>query len=172
MYTSACKKTITTAKRTELYSQHVWVHYGLPTSIVSDKDFRFIGSFWSNLWSMIDTNLKKRTAFHLQTDGQTEVVNRTVVHLLRGYCSKHPNLWDEKLHCIHHAYNRETHSSTNTSPFEVCFGYFPKYPLNFIFEKDVAIDGHSDIYKARKFIEKIHIIHHQVQEKFEKSQRK
>ena len=129
------------------------------TSIVSDKDSRFIGIFWSNLWKMMHTKLKKSTAFHPQTDGQTEVVNITIVHLLRGYCNKHPKLWDEQLHYIQHAYNQENHSSKNTSPFKSCFGYFPKSPLDFIFENDVAIDGHSDIDKARKFIEIIQIIH-------------
>ena len=96
----------------------------------------------------MDTKLKKSIAFHPQTYGQTEVVNKTVVHLLRGYCSKHPKLWDEQLHYIQHAYNWANHSSTNTSPFEVCFGYFPKSPLDFIFGKDFEIDGHSDIDKA------------------------
>ena len=92
------------------------------------------------------------------------MVKKTVVHLLRGYCRKHPKLWDEQLHYIHHTYNRENNSSTQTSPFEVCFGYLPKYPLDFIFGKNVAIDGLSDIDKARNFIEKIQIIHQQVQE--------
>ena len=121
---------------------------------------------------MMDTKLKKCIDFHSQTDGKTEVVNRTIVHLLRGYYSKHPKLWDEQLHYIQRAYNREKHSSTQTSPFEVCFGYFPKLPLDFIFWKDVAIDGHSDIGKAQNFIEKIHTIHQQVQEELEKSQSK
>ena len=110
----------------------------------------------------MDTKLKKSIAFHPQTNGQIEVVNRTVVHLLRGYCSKNPKLWDAQLHYIQHAYNRAKHSSTNTSPFEVCFGYFPKSPLDFIFENDVAIDGYSDIDKPRKFIEKIQNVHQQV----------
>eukprot|EP00253_Pinus_taeda_P024068 PITA_24068 len=74
------------------------------------------------------------------------------------------------LHYIHHAYNREKHSSTNTSRFEACYGYLPRSPLDFIFEEDVAIEGHSDIDKARKFIEKIQLIHHTVQEHLEKSQ--
>ena len=143
-----CKKTITAEKTTELYFQHVWVHFGLRNSIVSDNDSRFIGNFWSNLWKIMDTKLKKSTAFHPQTNGKTDVVNRTVVHLLRGYFSKHPKLWDDQLHYIQHAYNRAKHSSTQTSPFEVCFGYFPKSPLEFIFGKDVAIYGHSDIDKA------------------------
>ena len=96
----------------------------------------------------MDIKLKKSTAFYSQTDGQTEVVNKTIVHLLRGYFSKHPKLWDEQLYYIQHAYNRAKHSSTQKSPFEVCFGYLPKSPLDFIFEKDVAIDAHSDIDKA------------------------
>ena len=49
-----CKKTITAKKTADLYFQHVWVHYVLPTSIVSDRDSRFFGNFWSNLWKMMD----------------------------------------------------------------------------------------------------------------------
>ena len=100
------------------------------------------------------------------------MVNRTIVHLLIGYCSKHPKLWDEQLHYIQHAYNQAKHSSTNTSPFEAYFGYLLKLPLDFIYEKDVSIDGHSDIDKAQKFTEKIQIIHDQVQEQPEKRQSK
>jgi len=166
----ARKKKITSEQIDHLFFQNIGVHFGLPTSIVSDRDSRFVGNFWSNSWDMMDTKLKKSTTFHPQIDGQTEVVNMTVIHLLRGYCSKHPKLWDEQFHCIHHAYNREKHSSTNTSPFEAYFGYFIRSPLDFIFEKDVAIDGHSDFDKARKSIEKIQLIHHTVQEQLEKSQ--
>ena len=74
------------------------------------------------------------------------------------------------MHYIHHAYNRAKHSSTNTSPFEACFWYLPRFPLDFIFEKDVAIDCHRDIDKARNFIEQIQLIHQAVQERLEKSQ--
>ena len=63
-------------------------------------------------------------------------------------------------------------SSTLTQPFEACLGYFPKSPLDFIFEKDVAVYGHSSIDKAKKFIEQIQLIHQIVQEQLEKSQGK
>jgi hypothetical protein len=76
------------------------VHFGLPKSIISDCDSQFVGSFWSSLWALMDTKLKKRTSFHPQTDGQTKVVNRIVVHLLSAYCNKHPILWDEHLHYV------------------------------------------------------------------------
>jgi hypothetical protein len=59
----------------------------------------------------------------------------TVVHLLQGYCSKHPNLWDEQLHYVKHAYNRSMHSSTHKSAFETCLGYFPKSPMDFSFKE-------------------------------------
>ena len=90
-----CKKQITAKMTAHLFFQNVWVHFGLPTSIISDRDSRFLGKFLSSLWELMDTKLKKSTTFHPQTDGQTEVVNRTVVHLLLGYCAKHPKLWDE-----------------------------------------------------------------------------
>jgi hypothetical protein len=167
-----CTKQVTAEQMTQMFFQNVWVHFGLPKSIISDRDSRFVGSFWSSLWALMDTKLKKSTAFHPQTDGQTEVVNRTVVHLLRAYCSKHPKLWDEHLHYIQHAYNRAKHSSTQTSPFEACFGYLPKSPLDFIFGKDIAVDGQYDIDRAEKFIEQIQSIHQVVQEQLEKSQAK
>jgi hypothetical protein len=86
-------------------------------------------------------------------------VNRTVVHLLHGYCNKHPKLLDEHLHYIQHAYNRAKYSSTQTSPFEACFGYLPISPLYFIFGKYISIDGQYDIDKAKKFIEQIQLVH-------------
>jgi hypothetical protein len=79
---------------------------------------------------------------------------------------------DEHLHYIPHAYNRAKHFSTQTSPFKACFGYLLKYPLDFIFGKYIAIDGQYDIDRAKKFIEKIQLVHQMVQEQLEKSQAK
>jgi len=87
-----------------------------------------------------------------------------VIQLLRGYCIKHPKLWEEHLCYVQHAYNRAKHSSNQRYPFETCFGFIPKYTLDFVFSKDIAFDGHSDVDKATKFIEKIQEIHQPVQE--------
>jgi len=87
-----CNKQITIEQTTKLFFQHVWVHFGSPTSIVSDRDTQFVGKFSSSLCELMDTRLKKSTTFHPQTDGQTEVVNRTMIQLLKGYYSKHPKL--------------------------------------------------------------------------------
>ena len=103
----------------------------------------------------MDTRLKKSTTFHPQTDGQTKVVNRTLNQFLRGYCSKHPKLWDEHLCYVQHAYNHAKNSSTQRSPFDTCFGFIPRYPFDFIFERDVVLDGHNNVDRATRFIEHI-----------------
>jgi hypothetical protein len=90
-----CKKQITIENISNLFFQYVWVHFGLPTSIILYRDTRFLGDFSTRLWRMMDTKLKRIIAFHPHTDGQTEVVNKTMVIFLQGYCSKHLKLWDE-----------------------------------------------------------------------------
>jgi hypothetical protein len=67
----SCKKQVIAEQMTQMFFQHVWVHFGLPKSIIYDRDSQFIGNFWSSLWALMDTKLKKSTDFHLQTDGQT-----------------------------------------------------------------------------------------------------
>jgi hypothetical protein len=66
-----CKKKVATEKMTHMFFQNVWVHFGFPKSIIPDRDSRFIGKFWSSLWALMDTKLKKSTSFHPKTDGQT-----------------------------------------------------------------------------------------------------
>jgi hypothetical protein len=165
-----CKKQVTAEKTANLFFQYVWVHFGLPTSIISDRDTRFLGDFWTSLWRMMDTKLKRSTTFHPQTDGQTEVVNRTMVHLLRGYCNKHPKLWDDQIPYIQHAYNRALHSSTQCSSFETCFGYFPKVPLDLMYGKYVDSNEERNEDRAHKFIQRIQQVHQAVREKLEKIQ--
>lgn len=71
----------------------------------------------------MDTKLTKSTAFHSQTEHQTEVVNILIVHMLSMYNSKHLRTWDENLPYIQHNYNKVIQSSTHHSPFHVCFGF-------------------------------------------------
>ena len=89
-----CKKYITTEMNAHLFFQNLSIHFGLPTSIISDRYSCFLGKFWSYLWELMDTKLKKSTTFHPQTNGHSKVVNRIVVHILRGYCAKHPKILD------------------------------------------------------------------------------
>jgi hypothetical protein len=59
-----CKKKVIVEQTANLFFQYVWVHFGLPMSIISDQDTRFLGYFWTNLWRMMDTKLKRIIVFH------------------------------------------------------------------------------------------------------------
>ena len=72
---------------------------------------------------MLDTKLTKSIAFHPQNDGQTEVVNKMIVHIRRMYNSKNPWKWDESLPYVQHIYNQALHNSTNHIPFHVGLGF-------------------------------------------------
>jgi hypothetical protein len=158
----ACKKSIIAEATAKLFFERVWVHFGLPQTIVSDRDIRFLSTFWSSLWSLLDTKLTKSTTFHPQTDGQTEVVNRMVVHILRMYNSKHPCTWDESLPYVQHSYNRALHSSTNHSPFQVELGFQLLGPIDVALPLAVSSTDSSPVpteaEKSTQFIERIHHI--------------
>jgi hypothetical protein len=118
----------------------------------------------------MDTKLKRPIAFHPETDGQREVVNRTLVQLLSCYNQKHLETWDENLIYIQHSYNITVHTSIGKSPFETFFGYFPPSPLDVVYQRrGVREDLIGDALKEEKIVEKIKKIHLQVQETLKKS---
>ena len=87
-------KTTDASKVAKLYFDEIVKLYGLPQTIVSDRDVRFTSYFWKTLWHMVGTKLKFSTAYHPQTDGQTEVVNKSLGNLLRCLVSDHNKNWD------------------------------------------------------------------------------
>jgi hypothetical protein len=127
---TAWKKRIIATDTAKIFFKRVWVHFVIPLTIISDRDDRFLNTFWSSLWSLLDNKLTKSTSFHPQTDGQTEVVNQMFVHILRMYNSKHMHTWDESLLNVQHNYNRALRSSTNHIPFQVGLGFQPLGPID------------------------------------------
>jgi len=122
-----CTKTSTTTQTSELYFQHVWPHFGLPRTMISDNDSLFLSTFWKTIWVLLGCHIKFSTLFHPHTDGQTKVVNRFFVHALRTHFGRNKQ-WDNYLHILQHRNNKETHSSTCFSPFEVFLGFQPASP--------------------------------------------
>ena len=113
-----------------LMRQHWFRAYGLPTSIVSDRDRRFVSHFWRALFSGLGTELKFSTAFHPQTDGQSERANRTLEEILRHFVSPRQDDWDDWLDLAEYAINDSVNPSTGYSPFYLCFGHNPVSPLD------------------------------------------
>ena len=115
-----------------LFFKEVVRLHGLPRSIVSDKDSKFLSHFWRTLWGKLGTKLLFSTTCHPQSDGQTEVVNRTLGKLLRCMIVQNIREWEELLPHIEFSYNRVVHSTTSHSPFEVLYGFNPLTPLDLL----------------------------------------
>lgn len=125
-------KKVTARETAELVLRDIVRLHGVPGSIVSDRDTRFVSKFWRALWEMLDTKLDMSTAHHPQTDGQTERENRTLVEALRCYLNTRADKWDTRLPMVEFAINSAVHSSTKTTPFEADLGYIPNTPLTLL----------------------------------------
>ena len=156
---TACKKNIMAEAMPKLFFERVWVHFWIPQTIISNRDSRFLNTFWSILWSLLDTKLTKSTSFHPQTLGQIEVVNRMVMHILQMYNSKRPCTWDDNLPYVQHNYKRAIHNSTGHNPFQVGLGFQPLGPTNVALPlastQVESSHAHTEADKATRFIEKI-----------------
>eukprot|EP00253_Pinus_taeda_P019019 PITA_19019 len=105
-----------------IFMQNIFRLHGLPKNIISDRDVKFTSTFWKTLFAELGTQLNFSTAYHPQTDGQTERVNQMIEDMLRAYVMQQPTKWEDYLHLVEFAYNNGYHTSTQMSPFEVMYG--------------------------------------------------
>jgi hypothetical protein len=138
-----------------LYLQNIFKLHGLPDDIVSDRGPQFTSKFTTQLLQMLEVQGNKSTAFHPQSDGQTERVNQTLEQYLRIYCDYLQDDWSQLLPLAEFAYNDSNNASTQLTPFFANYGYHPRarahlaVPANALSENPATTD----------FIQHVHDVH-------------
>jgi hypothetical protein len=118
-------KTCTAAELAIILRNEVVRHYGLPSGIVSDRGAVFTSQFWSDFCYESQVKRKLSTAFHPQTDGQTERANQTLEQYIRCYCTKEQDDWANMLSLAEFASNNSVSQTLGMSPFRALYGWDP-----------------------------------------------
>ncbi|MCO5586741.1 hypothetical protein L7F22_040683 [Adiantum nelumboides] len=157
------KKTIKADHMARIFLAQIFRHHGMPKTIISDQDPRMTSNFWRALFVNLGTRLDFSSAYHPETDGQSEIVNSTVLDLLKCYVSDKQTEWEKYLPLVEFAYNNTIHSSTGKAPFEVIYGKPHLPPI--LLTKD-------KIFAADEFVQNIEAAYSQVRRAITRSQEK
>ncbi|MBW0462885.1 hypothetical protein O181_002600 [Austropuccinia psidii MF-1] len=140
---------ITALDLAQIFINYVFLKHGLPASIVSDRGSLFVSSFGTQLCKHLKISRDLSTAFHPETDGQTERVNQILKQYLWMYVRYHQDYWHTWLPLAEFAYNNSEHSSTKQSPFSLFMEEIPALTQS-IFLKNHLLESyeqHSNQYR-------------------------
>ena len=144
-----------------LYKDHVYRHHGLPVNIICDRDPIFMSNFWKHLFKLLGTKITPSSAYHPQTDGQSEIMNRKIEEMIRSFVSFDKSDWDRFLVDFEVAYNSSVNATTSFTPFFLNYGIHPKtVPLDIITSENPA---------AEKFLQNMQEAVKEAQEQIKKS---
>jgi hypothetical protein len=121
-----CNETIDSEGVAKVYAQHVIPHYGIPKKVISNRDPRFTSNFTKELCRILGIKQNISTAYHPQTDGQSERTNQSLEQYLRIMCAKDQHTWAEWLPLAQYVRNSWPSSTTKKSPYELILGYIPQ----------------------------------------------
>jgi len=124
-----CRKTIGATGFAEIFVHSIVMRYGVPVVIISDRDPRFTAVFMRTVMELLGTKQAMSTAFHPQSDGQTEVMNRVLEQYLRHYVTTCCKDWDAFLPFAAFAINNSRSSATGMTPYFLNYGRHPRTPL-------------------------------------------
>jgi hypothetical protein len=132
VHLAPCRDDTTAEQFADIFVQHVFRSHGLPTQIVSDRDPRFTSKFWRALMERLGVSQAMSSAFHPQTDGNTERVNRVLEDMLRHFVDPAQSNWDALLPLVEFAINDSYHESVGNTPFVLNYGKRPRLPVDLV----------------------------------------
>ncbi|GJZ13924.1 putative reverse transcriptase domain-containing protein [Tanacetum coccineum] len=118
-----------TEKLAKIYTNEIVARHGVPVSIISDRDGRFTSHLWQAFQKALGTRLDMSTAYHPQTDGQSERTIQTLEDMLRACVMDFGGSWDTHLPLIEFSYNNSYHTSIKCAPFEALYGRKCRSPM-------------------------------------------
>jgi len=130
MHCVATNTTIDAPTLADMLLRVVVAEFGMPKSIISDRDARFTSRMWRALFATLGTRLNMSTAYHPQTDGLTERANQTLEQVLRAYVNFAQNDWDKQLPAAQMAINSSVSPSTGFTPHFLCHGREMRMPID------------------------------------------
>jgi hypothetical protein len=147
------RTTYTGAKLAELYMSRIVCLHGVPKKIVSDRGTQFTSRFWEKLHESMDTKLNFSSAYHPQTDGQTERTNQILEDMLRACAFKHSGSWDKSLSYTEFSYNNNYQDSLKMAPFEALYGRKCRTPLHWSQIGESQLFGTDIIKEAERKVQ-------------------
>ena len=114
---------------------HVVTYFGLSESLQTDQGKNYESDLLAELCELLDIDKIRTTSYHLECDGLSERLNRTVIKMIKTYINEDHDNWDELLDGLAFAYNTSVHATTKYTPFELMFGRMPKIPADLIMER-------------------------------------
>ncbi|GJP86136.1 hypothetical protein CLOP_g16200 [Closterium sp. NIES-67] len=124
-----CRTTITAEETARLFISTVVRLHGILATIISDRDPKLTSKFWQDTWARYGTRLQFSSAYHPQTDGQTERTNQTMEQLIRTNCPDRKK-WEDVLLMLEFSYNNAPSATTNQSQFYLNYGMDPTVPVS------------------------------------------
>ena len=125
IHLKATTMNISSEEIVKIYRDDIWKLHGIPRKILSDRGPQFASKFMEEFTKALGTKRQLSTAYHLQTDGQTERINQEIGTFLRHYVNYQQNDWTNWLATAEFQYNNKKHAATGKTPFELNFGRHP-----------------------------------------------
>ena len=135
-----CQETITAEGVATLYLRWVYLRYGILAKVITDRDTRFTSKFAKGLCNVLQIKQNISTAYHPQTDGQSERTNQFLETYLCFYCEEKQGDWHKWLPFAEFTHNQWLNATTQKTPFELIMGYTPKLEWNLLPSQVPAVE--------------------------------